>query len=49
MSHHFHLLVHLPEAPELSDGELFDRIAALERRSLAGRVLMPDDGEEYSL
>ena len=29
MSNHFHLLVHLPEAPELSDGELFDRIAAL--------------------
>ncbi|MGN0889884.1 MAG: transposase [Kiritimatiellia bacterium] len=28
MSNHFHLLVHLPEAPELSDGELFDRIAA---------------------
>ena len=28
-SNHFHLLVHLPEAPELSDGELFDRIAAL--------------------
>ena len=25
----FRLLVHLPEAPELSDGELFDRIAAL--------------------
>ena len=23
--------------------------AALERRGLAGRVLMPDDGEEYSL
>ena len=22
--------------------------AALERRSIAGRVLMPDDGEEYS-
>ena len=22
--------------------------AALERRGLAGRVLMPDDGEEYS-
>ena len=49
MSNHFHLLVHLPEAPELGDGELFDRIAALERRGLAGRVLMPDDGEEYSL
>ena len=49
MSNHFHLLVNLPEAPELSDGELFDRIAALERRGLAGRVLMPDDGEEYSL
>ena len=29
MSNHFHLLVHLPEAPELSDEELFDRIAAL--------------------
>ena len=28
MSDHFHLLVHLPEAPELGDGELFDRIAA---------------------
>ena len=28
---------------------LFDRIAALERRGLAGRILMPDDGEEYSL
>ena len=27
-SNHFHLLVHLPEAPELGDGELFDRIAA---------------------
>ena len=49
MSNHFHLLVNLPEAPELSDGELFDRIAALERRGLAGRILMPDDGEEYSL
>lgn len=23
--------------------------AALERRGLSGRVLMPDDGEEYSL
>jgi hypothetical protein len=23
--------------------------AALERRGLAGRVLMPDDGKEYSL
>ena len=40
MSNHFHLLVHLLEAPELSDEELFDRIAALERRGLAGRVLM---------
>ena len=29
MSNHFHLLVHLPEAPEMSDVELFDRIAAL--------------------
>ena len=29
MSNHFHLLVHLPEAPELGDEELFDRIAAL--------------------
>ena len=28
MSNHFHLLVHLPEAPELGDEELFDRIAA---------------------
>lgn len=29
MSNHFHLLVHLPEAPEMRDVELFDRIAAL--------------------
>ena len=29
MSNHFHLLVHLPETPELSDEELFDHIAAL--------------------
>ena len=29
MSNHFHLLVHLPEVPELSDEELFNRIAAL--------------------
>lgn len=29
MSNHFHLLVRLPEAPELSDEELFDHIAAL--------------------
>ena len=29
MSNHFHLLVHLPEAPEPSDEELFDHIAAL--------------------
>ena len=28
MSNHFHLLVHLPEVPELSDEELFDHIAA---------------------
>ena len=29
MSNHFHLPVHLPEAPEMSDVELFDRIAGL--------------------
>lgn len=29
MSNHFHLLVHLPEAPKLTDEELLGRIAAL--------------------